>query len=126
MKLSKCFDEEEKLFRAVRPVCNGKIFIENGKISSAAFKDKKGLSVDRQGYREINDCLKTMKQKFEGIIVSVLVNQCNKLQIKICYCPSKNNEYHTELHQSDDERLLSDIQAYCLAKLAVIENDCNS
>ncbi len=46
------FEANEKLFRAVYPPNIIPMFWkENGEISSAAFKDKKGLSVERAGNR---------------------------------------------------------------------------
>lgn len=116
------FLDEEKLFRAVRPAYFKDMYIEDGRVSSAAFKDKRGLSVDRQGRRKSEECVDNMKEKLDGSILSVLVKQCLDADIYIKYAPSTHNVYHTELHRSKSITLLSTSQAKKLAKLAKIES----
>ncbi len=113
-------DNNEGLFRAVRPDdCYWKDE-EKTQLSSAAFKDPKGLSVDRQADRMVEEAIERQKKNFKGTIVSVTVGLCNEKQIVIEYCPTKDNEFHCELIQSKDKKLLSRSQARYLATNAQI------
>ena len=57
-------DSEETLYRAVLPVIVWDE--ENGKFSTALFKDDKGVSVDRQGGRTSENIYLNFKEKFHG------------------------------------------------------------
>ena len=115
------FDDNELLFRAVYPPAKKPIFWKNGRISSAALKDKRGLSVDRSYDRTVEESVSRMKGHFEGVIVSITVFNCQSVKAKVIYCPSKNNPYHSEIHGSETEIMLSDEQALLLARLSRIE-----
>lgn len=119
--MDETFDEHEVLLRAVYPPnCRPK-FWRNGKLSSAALKDRNGLSVDRTYDRAIDDAVAVMAQKFTGLIVSITVQDCNKVQACLRYRPSHSNPYHSEVHGSDTEVMLSDDQAFILARSATIQ-----
>lgn len=116
------FKDDERLLRAVRP--NDKRFKfwkDNGKLSSAAFKDKKGLSVDRTYDRSMAESIIFIKQNLSGNIVSVSVSDCNEIETCLKYLPSEYNKYHSEIHGSENEIILSDIQAFQLARKARLE-----
>ena len=98
------FSDKESLLRAVYPPARKPIFWQNGKLSSAAFKDKKGLS-----------------QRFVGFIVYVTVSDCKKVNAYVKYCPSSNNKYHSEIHGSEKSVELNNIQAFILARSAKIQ-----
>lgn len=115
------FDELELLPRAVRPANQRPDFWRNGKLSSAAFKDKRGLSVVRTYDRPLQESVNFMRKNFVGVIVSVTVEDCNTVQAYVKYCPSSANEYHSEIHGSKTEIMLSDAQALSLARKAKLE-----
>ena len=59
------FDPGEKMYRAVFPPEIMPLFWkENGKISSAVFKDKNGLSVERAGDRDEDTVIANMRLYF--------------------------------------------------------------
>lgn len=115
------FDDDEYLLRAVYPESKRPEFWKNGRLSSAALKDKRGLSVDRTFDREKEDAVYSMRQRFCGHIVSFSVPDCISADAYLKYCPSDSNPYHSEIHGSETQVELDDIQALKLARSAVIE-----
>lgn len=111
------FEETELLLRAVRP---GDMYWKDGHLSSAAFKDKYGLSVNRVYDQKIEEALSVMIKKFSGSIVSVSVSDCNTVFACVKYLPSKDNLYHCEIHQSETIKILNEYQAKHLANVAQI------
>lgn len=117
-----CFPDKEKLFRAIYPPNIREMFWkEDGSLSSAAFKDPNGLSVERSDFRLDEDVVNSMRQRFSGRIVSVTAEQCRNVQALIRYLPSKSSQYHSEIHGSETKKLLTSRQSRYLAKSAVIE-----
>lgn len=111
----------EKLYRAVLPT---KIFLkEDGSISSGAFKDKFGLSVDVQMNRVNNIAVNFIRELRNGIIVSVTSENCKEKNIHYVYCPLEENEYHSELHRDRNTKVLTGSQAKYLAKNCIKETD---
>jgi hypothetical protein len=115
------FNEQELLLRAVWPADRRPDFWRNGRLSSAALKDKRGLSVNRTHNLPLSDAVLLMSQRFNGLIVSISVAACNSVDAYVKYCPSEGNIYHSEIHGSTTEVVLSDEQALVLARLARIE-----
>ncbi len=113
------FENDEKLYRAVYPY--DMFWTSNGKVSSAAFKDKNGLSVERGYYRDDYLVVENMNKRFEGNIVCVTVEDCRNVHAKVKYKPSHSSKYHSEIHGSDTV-ILSRSQAKQLASCAVIVN----
>lgn len=111
------FEDSEQLLRAVLPSA---MFWKDNRLSSAAFKDANGLSVDRVYKRKLESAVKKMTQSFIGSIVSVRVSDCREVQACVKYLPTKN-KYHSEIHRDERMRLLSSFQAKHLARVAVIE-----
>ena len=119
-ELTSKFEDKENLFRAIYPETIRKMYWKaDGKLSSAAFKDKKGLSVDRSGNRSNIEVYKDFKKRFKGHIFYVNVKQCKDLNILLKYLPSNKNKYHCELHKNETEALLDKYQCKQLAKLAI-------
>ena len=113
------FDECERLYRAVYPPDIMPLFWkENGEISSAVFKDKKGLSVERDGGRSDGEVINNMRLYFYGSIISVLVRDCDSCKAVLRYLPTRRSEYHSEIHGSDDRAILSQSQCKYLARVA--------
>ena len=115
------FKLTEKLYRAVYPPEVADLYWKkDGSISSAAFADPKGLSVDRQGNRDEGDVIDHMRQQFNGHILSIYVKTCESIGAVVRYLPSKQNCYHSEIHGSQDTVLLSKAQRRYLASHARI------
>ena len=76
---------------------------ENNRPSSAIFKDSKGVSVDRDNYRNEKDCVEFLQTKkdFYAIckIQTVKVRELNAIAT---YLPVEDNVYHSEIHDSDE------------------------
>ncbi len=116
------FNEDEKLYRAVYPPSKSNMYWKtDGSLSSAAFADKKGLSVERGNNRQSSEVVEAMKETFTGCIVSVKVKDCNETNAVVKYCPSKRSKYHSEIHSSSDVILLNKSQRLYLARKAVKE-----
>ncbi|MBQ6639059.1 MAG: hypothetical protein IKN45_00285 [Lachnospiraceae bacterium] len=115
------FQNTEKLYRAVYPPEVADIFWKkDGSISSAAFADPKGLSVERGDYRKDNDVISSMRKKFSGHIISLYVKNCTDTGAVVIYTPSRTNIYHSEIHGNEKTALLSKSQRRYLANHAVI------
>lgn len=113
------FDDAERLYRAVYPPSHpGLFWKKDGRISPSAFADPKGLSVERGYYRKSEEIVKKMKKIFSGCIVSLSVRNCRDVGAVVKYLPSKDNNYHSEVHGSDNVVLLSKSQRFHLAEVA--------
>lgn len=108
------FYDKEKLYRAVLPIDP---FIKGcGKISSAAFKDKNGLSVDKQMHRLNSEAVNFIKSSKRGDIYSVTTNDCDDKCIECKYLPTDDNKYHSELHKDSENKGLTRSQAKHLSE----------
>ncbi|MBR5357919.1 MAG: hypothetical protein IK128_01750 [Clostridiales bacterium] len=115
------FAPEEQLYRAVYPPEQASMFWRrDGSVSSAAFADPKGLSVERGYYRDISIVIAEMQKRFTGAIVSVSVGDCLNTDAVVRYLPSNKNPFHSEIHGSRTVPLLSKTQRFYLARRAVI------
>ena len=115
------FRNEEKLFRAVYPPEKAELFWRfDGRVSSAAFADPNGLSVDRRGNRSIEQATSAIQERFTGKVVFVRVKNCTEIGAVVKYLPSNRNLYHSEIHGSETAVLLSKSQRRHLADRAVI------
>ena len=115
------FTSEEKLFRAVYPPeVSNMYWRRDGSLSSAAFADPKGLSVDRQGDRDASDAASAMHRRFIGSIIFVRVKNCLEIGATVKYLPSSSNPYHSEIHGSETSVLLSKSQRMHLSKRATV------
>ena len=87
------FPNCEKLYRAVFPESYMQMFWrKDGTVSSAAFTDKQGLSVERGDFREDENVIEEMRKFFHGCIISLTVEQCRDVDAVIKYKPSKRSE----------------------------------
>ena len=100
------FDGGEALYRAVLP--SSSYIKEDGSISSGAFKDKKGLSVDRGNYRSDREVVDNMKHRLNGRIAKFYVQDCYDVEAVPMYLPEEDDEFHSEIHKSSSEIRLSD------------------
>lgn len=107
----------ELLLRVVRP--DDVYWKEDGTLSSAAFKDPNGLSVNRTGDNTLSEAVEIMRATpLVGTIVYVTVPECHDVDATIIYAPKEGNDYHSEIHRSPDIVLLNKRQAKQLAKCA--------
>ena len=105
------FPDEEKLYRAVFPESYMEMFWKrDGTVSSAAFADQEGLSVERGDFREDKKVIEEMQKFFKGCIISLTVEQCRKVNAIIKYKLTKRSRYHSEIHGSEEKPLLSKSQ----------------
>ena len=116
------FLPDEKLYRAVYPPEMVEMFWrKDGSVSSAAFADPKGLSVDRGNYRTDETVIAELQKRFVGHVISLYVKNCSDIGAIIRYLPSKNNPYHSEIHGGETSALLSKSQRLFLARKAKVE-----
>lgn len=59
-----------------------------------------------------------IRQTIRGCIVSIKVEDCNETQAIVKYLPTKNNQYHSEIHGGEDKLLLDKRQRVYLAQKA--------
>ena len=117
------FPKTEKLYRTIYPPNRVAMFWrKDGSISSAAFADPNGLSVERGDFRSNDIVISSMLSKFTGHIVSVYARDCYNIGAFLQYLPSKNNIYHSEIHGSKTKALLSKSQRYRLVRKAIVYN----
>ena len=115
------FEPSEKLYRAVYPPEVAHMFWrKDGTVSSAAFADAKGLSVNRGDHRTDAEVAKSMLSRFSGHIISVYIKNCRDVGALVKYPQSRNNPYHSEIHGSESNPTLSKPQRLFLARKAVI------
>ena len=116
--MDKKFIGNEKLYRAVYPPEIAEIYWKkDGSVSSAAFADPNGLSVDRGYYRADEEVVLDMSQRFTGSIIRVYVKNCSDIGALIKYLPSKKNIWHSEIHGSKTVKLLSKVVTTFLSTL---------
>lgn len=107
--MNDAFDnEDELLMRGVLP--DNMFWHEDGTLSSAVFKDKEGLSVDRDGGRPFEAALAFAKQHLQGKIAVVTVGACHAAEAVVLYLPEPENDFHSEIHQSLEKPKLSNSQ----------------
>lgn len=122
------FKLDEKLFRKIPSVPGYVVEGENGRrISSAAFKDSSGCSVDRQLERDESIIYNQLWAKFQqsksGIqaVANVTYAQCLDIKTLVLKKPEDDNIYHCEIHSSDEKIQLTSSQARHLAKNAIVK-----
>lgn len=86
----------------------------NGKLTSAAFKDKNGLSVSRLFDRSLDKAIEDMKSYLQGSIFGFDYELVLKIDAILVYLPKKDI-YHYELHGSKKDKILNPDQALTLA-----------
>lgn len=115
--MDEIFNKDERLYRAVYPPEVAEMYWrKDGSVSSAAFADAKGLSVDRGNNRADSDVITSMLTRLSGKIIVFLVEHCIEINAIVLYSPSKNNIYHSEVHGSKATPLLSKSQRLFLAR----------
>lgn len=120
--MNNTFSDYEKLYRAVFPESYIQMFWrKDGTVSSAAFTDREGLSVERGDFREDKRVIEEMQKFFNGCIISLTVEQCRKVDAIVKYKPTTRSKYHSEIHGSKEVPLLNKGQRKRLADVAKME-----
>lgn len=115
------FNNDEKLYRAVYPPeINDLFWKKDGSLTSAAFRDKRGLSVERGFYREDEQVVRAMSNYFSGIVAVVTVRDCRDVNALVLYLPTGRSKYHSEIHGSKERIVLSSSQRKHLASMSKI------
>lgn len=98
--LSNEFADEEHLFRAIHP---SQWDVEESKPSSGAFKDKNGLSIDRQADRDISTACSYILNNFPNSkAIAHFTTKTSKAHGAFPkYNPTTTNPYHSLLIRED-------------------------
>lgn len=123
------FKEDERFFRRIPDQPTFIKVKENGEktISSAAFKDPRGCSVDRQADRVPESVQNKLYIQFcqtsAGIcaVADVSFQDCCDADAVVKEKPSRNNPLHCEIHKSDTQIELSRGQLKKLANNANVK-----
>ena len=118
--MNEVFYPDEKLYRAIYPPEIAPLYWKrDGSISYTAFIDPNGLSVDRGDYREDSEVRSEMSRRLTGSIVKFYVRTCNEIGAYARYLPSKHDQYHSEVHGSKEQIVLSTHQCVYLDRRVV-------
>lgn len=127
--ISEEFYSEEKLFRAFSRN-NPNMIDKTGKVTSAVFKDSNGLSVDREWHRSSDEAVDVLLERIAQqrsstadnfYVVSVTKGCCDDIGVQCLYKPVEDNEYHSEIHDSNEVVTISKPHARALARAAIVE-----
>ncbi|MFN3998814.1 hypothetical protein [Algoriphagus sp.] len=112
--------DEELLYRAIKPFPNWWKEKEN-RPSSAAFKDSRGVSVDRDAGRPESQIISRINSRFEiQAIVKVKASFCREIEANPLPRPIIGIPEHAEIHRTETIIELTDSQARNLAKNCII------
>ena len=76
---------------------------ENNRPSSATYKDSKGVSVDRDNFRQEKECLDfLLSKKVFFAVCKVQTKEVRELNAITKYLPVDDNEFHSEIHDSEE------------------------
>lgn len=95
------FSADECLYRGLP-----QMWLKDDKsVSSAAFKDSGGVSVDRDGGRTEEECINKMVGNLTNIVA---IGRLTCGDVTACdalpkYLPVEGNEYHSEIHDSAEQ-----------------------
>ena len=107
--------DNEILYRAIPPTPN--FWKDTGKPSSAAFKDSKGTSVDREFHRTESRCCDFLLERKAGYgVVSVVSKQCREFDTYPIGIYAINNPFHAEIHDSAHEVQIKSSKARRIAE----------
>lgn len=116
--LSQIVADEEFLYRGVS---DHQWDFQNNRITSAAYKDSLGVSVDRSGSRDEGACISRLLQLKPFMAVGqLLVKFVREKELLVKYTPTEDNEYHSEIHQTEETVGLTTGQARSLSKQATV------
>lgn len=92
--------------------------------SSALFKTKKGVSVDRDGGRDEQLIVEQFKERFrpENVraVVKIGTDKCIEIGVYVKPVPLPDNIFHAEIHESQDRIPISSSKARALSRSVLI------
>lgn len=112
------FGLNERLYRAVLP--SDMYWKKDGKISSAVFKDSKGLSCDRDlGRVDSSLCVSTLLNYLQRdrTVVSISYSECIEVNTLVEYDPIPDNCYHSLILNDNEKIQLTEGKARRLTKM---------
>lgn len=90
--------DSEYLYRGVLEISWD---FENGRPTSAIFKDSKGVSTDRSLERPSDECVNLLKEKRNFYrVCSIKVCDVRSVGALVLHKPEADNIYHSEIHGS--------------------------
>jgi len=90
--------DEEFLYRGIIDI---NWDLKNNRPSSAAFKDSKGVSVDRSANRDDKESIEFLKEKKSFFaICKIQTGVARGIGAIVKYMPLDDNIYHSEIHDS--------------------------
>lgn len=95
------------------------------KISTAAFKDSMGCSVDKGGGRSTETVITSFRERFPentAAVAMVTVKTCNEIAAVVLEKPVPDNIYHCEIHRSNEKAQLTNGQLKKLVDSAIVYN----
>lgn len=122
-----CIKDEERLYRAIlNKIPNA---IVNGRVMPSVFiQENTGTSVERDGDREHNEILETLKSRFNRNgkednylgAASVTAKGCRVAKAYPSACGNRKNIFHAEIHESETEILLSLTKAMLISRMCAL------
>ena len=113
--------KEEWLYRAIKRSQPG--WLDYGRPTTAMFRDRNGVSVDRDGGRSEQEIRVALKDTFGNRLkgaAKVLAEDCYKVGADIEAAPSEGNIFHANIWLDRQDREKRMLQAYLLAKACEI------
>ena len=71
-------------------------------------------------FKSDEDVIADMSKRFTGNIIRLYVKNCTDIGASVKYLPSTKNKYHSEIHGSDNNALLSKQQRLFLSHKAIV------
>lgn len=93
------------------------------RVSSSAFKNKDGVSVDRDAlFRTEQECVNALVDRFDHRAICKIKAQDVRIASALPkYLPTSDNQYHSEIHGSDaDKSLKNSVVKAILKKIIVV------
>lgn len=119
--LSEFITDSETLYKAIKITVPNQWDIIKNQPTSAAFKDSKGLSVDRDGGRKVEVIISIFRKRFElKAVISLTAKDCRDSNTIPIAKPIQDNPFHAEIHSSSEKRTLTSGQARALKKKATV------
>jgi hypothetical protein len=86
--------------------------------SSVIFIDPNGFSVERDGDRNEEKVMDYfVLNKYKGYLIKLNAGRCRQVNTCPLPKPSRNSDYHSEIHDSETQILISDDKREELAKI---------
>ena len=122
-----CIKDEEKLYRAILNKMPNAI-IDGRVLPSVFLQENTGTSVDRDGGREHNEILETLKNRFNRNgkednylgAASITAKECRAAKTYPNPCGNKKNIFHAEIQESETEIPLSLTKAMLISRMCVL------